>query len=464
MSRGLARDEVNAYELVGRVAGPGTPIAAMLEVADRCNERCLHCYQVQGQKGEMSTAELKRVIDELAELGVLFLTISGGEPTLRRDFLELVAYARELRFAVKVYTNGLRMTAALAQDLAALAVQSVEISVYSHRPEVHDEVTGVRGSFERTMEGIGYLVAAAVHTEIKAPLMKVNEAEYGELIALARRLGTSYRFDSAGMLPRENGDRAPEALSISRETQVRTSRDPDMGDLGPGRALPPTKPLTQRVCGACSGVHVEANGEVRPCTQLPVAVGDLRRQTVKEAFTSSTSDGVRDLTWGDVHGCRDCDLRSVCGRCHAKALAETGDALGPYEAACRYATAIYEAQSGRPVVLLPPVDAPRGTERGPYREVEPGIFRVIEDVITAADAALRSERPWVHRSGAPAGVPAAGQGGLVQIRRPPRGQGGGKAPRVDLVIAPGITPSSQRHPIAPAPPGARPPEGAKDLE
>ena len=64
----------------------GRPLRAMIEIADRCNEVCVHCYQEQGLKGEMTTEQLESVIDQLAELGVLILTISGGEATLRKDF------------------------------------------------------------------------------------------------------------------------------------------------------------------------------------------------------------------------------------------------------------------------------------------------------------------------------------------------------------------------------------------
>ena len=94
----------------------GKPLRAMLEVSDRCNEVCLHCYQVQGQKGEMTTAQVKSVMDELAQMGVLIITISGGEATLRHDFIELLEHARKLGFAVRLFTNGLTMTRALALE------------------------------------------------------------------------------------------------------------------------------------------------------------------------------------------------------------------------------------------------------------------------------------------------------------------------------------------------------------
>ena len=98
------KGKTSVAALVSKLAGEETPLSAMIEIADRCNEKCVHCYQVQGQKGEMTTEEIFGVLDELAEMGVLFLTISGGEATLRKDFLDIVAYARKKKFAVKLFT------------------------------------------------------------------------------------------------------------------------------------------------------------------------------------------------------------------------------------------------------------------------------------------------------------------------------------------------------------------------
>ena len=152
MSSVSARHKKSIASVLRQVsAGSNAPMSAMIEVADRCNETCVHCYQIQGKKGELETADWKRVMDELADLGVIILTISGGEATLRRDFLELVAYARKKRFAVKLFTNGLNMTPELARELGELAVQEVQISLYSTRAEVHDWVTRVPGSWQKTV-------------------------------------------------------------------------------------------------------------------------------------------------------------------------------------------------------------------------------------------------------------------------------------------------------------------------
>ncbi len=307
------RRKPSAAAVVAQLRGDShAPISAMIEIADRCNEVCVHCYQVQGQKGEIATSDWKKILDELAEMGVLFLTISGGEATLRKDFLEIVAYARHKRFAVKLFTNGLTMTAELAQQLADLAVQEVQISLYSHRPELHDWVTRVPGSWQKTLDGAKALIAAGVAVVLKSPLMSFNASDYREFIDLVSSLGADYSLDPM-VDPREDGDRSTERLRMDDHTYLRVMRDPRMSRQA--RRVPAKKPLERSVCGACSGnVHVEANGEIRPCTQLTVPVGNALQEGIRRAWEENEdARAIRALTWADLHGCRDCDLRAYCG-------------------------------------------------------------------------------------------------------------------------------------------------------
>ncbi|HEY8427844.1 MAG TPA: radical SAM protein [Sandaracinaceae bacterium] len=393
------------------------PLSAMIEIADRCNEVCVHCYQVQGRKGEISTSDWKRILDELASMGVLFLTISGGEATLRKDFLDIVAYARELKFAVKIYTNGITMTAELARALADLAVQEVQISLYSTRAEAHDWVTGVPGSWERTVAGVRHLVGAGVPVVLKSPLMSFNVDEVHAYAAFATELGADYSVDPT-LDPREDGDRTPESLAIGAAEYVRVMRDPTLTRV---RETVPEVPLTNSVCGACSGnVHIEANGEIRPCTLLGVPVGNALREGVKAAYEGNPEARmIRHLTWGDLHGCRDCDLRPYCGRCFATAKTQGGDALGPYEGACRRARLSYEVVHRVAPVIAPAPEIGRDGRLGPYRRERDGVFRCIEDRITAEDEERAARHSWIRDR--PREAPTAARAGeLVQLRRPGR--------------------------------------------
>lgn len=397
---------------------PHYPLAAMIEVADRCNEACVHCYQAHGEKGELTTEDWKRILDELADMGVFLLTISGGEATLRKDLFELIEHARARSFAVNLYTNGITITREVAARLARLGVMEVQISLYSHDPAVHDGVTRVPGSFERSVAAARHLRDHGVGVVLKSPVMSMNAHAVDEYVDFVRGLGVDFQLDPGFLEPMENGDAAPERYRMDDAHFVSVQRHPRLGK-NPSERPSFTRPLDKPVCGACSGqVHIEANGEMRPCTMLQVPVGHALHDGVGRAFATDP-DGldIRATTWGDLPGCRDCDLRHACSRCFAGARVEAGNALLPYATACRKARLNHEVVTGAAPELRP--GEREDTSIGPYRLVSPGVFEAVEIRWTDADRAREDRGGWIH-------PPET----LVQLRR--------RTKRAELLGASGI--------------------------
>src|ERR1035438_4153282 len=115
----------------------GLPLSVHLDITYRCNERCVHCYLDHDDHGEMTTAEIVDVLTQLADAGVFFLSLSGGEVLMRRDFFEIVERARQLLFNVKVKTNGVMIhekEAARLRHLLTCAAQYGAVTVRERFP------------------------------------------------------------------------------------------------------------------------------------------------------------------------------------------------------------------------------------------------------------------------------------------------------------------------------------------
>ncbi|HLB26999.1 MAG TPA: radical SAM protein [Dehalococcoidia bacterium] len=142
----------------------------------RCNLRCIHCYadsENQRYEGELSNAEARAMIDDLAQFGVPVLLFSGGEPLMRRDVLELAAYAGSLGIRPVISTNGTLITAGKAEEIVAAGVAYVGVSLDGVR-ETNDYFRGVQGAFELALRGIRNCVAAGQKVGLRLTLTRHN--------------------------------------------------------------------------------------------------------------------------------------------------------------------------------------------------------------------------------------------------------------------------------------------------
>ncbi len=174
----------NPYKQFLRKAGQDHRLMSVhWELTYRCNERCSHCYldvmnPNASAHGELTTEECFSVIDQISELGALNLTLSGGEIFVRRDWYEIASYAHAKRLMLRLFTNGIMIKPQIADKIAGLHPYSVEVSLYSTKPEVHDGITGIQHSWELSTRAIRLLRERGVRTMVKTPQMRENVAEF----------------------------------------------------------------------------------------------------------------------------------------------------------------------------------------------------------------------------------------------------------------------------------------------
>ena len=325
-------------EMSAKALKLGIPLSVQLDLTYRCNERCVHCYLDHEDHGEMTTSEIKDLLDQLAEAGVFFLTLSGGEILMRRDFFEIVEYARMRAFCVKLKTNAVLIREKEAKRLRDLDVESIQISIYSHRPEVHDAITKMPGSLRRSINAIRFLRSKGLHVTIANVLMLQNLQDYPGVRALGAELGVEVTIDPT-ITPKMDGDRSLLDLNIDQAALEHVFREEGMLENVGESCAPPVGPddevLNSLPCSAGhTACYVSPYGDVYPCVQFPLPSGNVRRDKFLDIWRYSPQlNEVRSITTRDLTGCSHCSNVSSCTRCPGLAYME-GNMRGPSTQDC----------------------------------------------------------------------------------------------------------------------------------
>ncbi|MDO8806172.1 MAG: radical SAM protein [Elusimicrobiota bacterium] len=331
------------------------PAAVTIELTRRCPLACLHCYlpETRGRAPaglELTTAQWKNILAQLAGAGALYLVYTGGEPLLRPDLAELCRHAKKLNFDVRVFSTGLGLTPGLAAEFKKAGVSAFELSFYG-KPALHDSVTGVKNSSKHTLAAARLLKAAGIKVKFKTPLMKKNLGQAGWLRKLAETEGFDISFDptitstndgNASALPlRLSGPQLSKAVKLLSAPLNPRSPIPDKHSLAAldPRLSTPDSPTLDFLCGAGRNVcAVGPEGGLYSCLQVPVKLGDLTRQSFSDIWKNSAwlkkwrSAGMRDLK-----GCASCADIDFCSRCPGLSLIEEGNLFAPNKPACEMA-------------------------------------------------------------------------------------------------------------------------------
>ncbi len=346
----------------------------------RCNLACEHCYLDAGgtplvdtgnfaDRSELGTEACFRVIDEIAAFAPECLTIlTGGEPLLRRDILEIVRRAADRGLWVVVGTNGVRITENVAQRLAEAGARGLSLSLDALDPDRHDRFRNVRGAWRNTVEGADILnrtglpfivqttagshnlgeldaIADFAHDRLAARVWNLyflvptgrgqfvsdmTPAQYDDVLAALYRIQRKY---TGRMLV--NAKCAPHYIKTVLEHNAEKDQSPLGGQKGPQdegafEGLPLVRTYSGGAGGCPAGTHymgIRPNGDLTPCPYLPVFAGNLRNSRLTDLWASSPLF-VEIRRRASLGGrCGACELNAHCGGCRARAYGMTGDLM-----------------------------------------------------------------------------------------------------------------------------------------
>jgi len=302
------------------------------------------------------------LLARLEALGTLHVTLTGGEPTLHADLEEILWEARRRDLVIKLATNGTRITQGLVQTLRAVNAGAVQVTLYSLRPEVHDSITGLAGSFELCRQAIGRLCEADVPVQVACPLTTANAQGVEALARWCARMGLPMRaqFVLTARADCDQGNLAGRLPLTTMLHLVRAMADASQDAPAPmglaygGTAAP--RSAGEPTCGAGVGlVCVSAQGSVHPCSALKgVFVGHVRDDSLGAIWGNSPAlERLRAITTASFPECADCDAAAHCHMCLARNHNESGgDLLAPSPYGCavaRVVTEVVRERAGRPL-------------------------------------------------------------------------------------------------------------------
>ncbi len=337
----------------------GTPYDFFVQwhLTERCNLKCRHCYQSEAVS-EMSYEEICRAIENVKDAFQSWVTeyememspsfhFTGGEPLLRKDLFAILDYVRGRGFSISLMSNGTLIDEDMARRIREAQIKDVQISL-DGLEATHNSLRGKR-SFQRSMKGIGNLVAQGVEANINLTVSRINVGQTRELVRLAEEVGVS-AIAFSRLVPTGRG-KSLSGEALTREEVayfygelrgyrdsskvVVTSRDPlaavaDMaGEVNPQVEMP---------IGGCAagifGVTITSDGTIMPCRRMDLPIGNIKEVSFRELWAGSP------VLWSlrrreDYHGgCESCRYWAVCRGCRAIALAYTRakgeeDYLGP---------------------------------------------------------------------------------------------------------------------------------------
>ena len=289
--------------------------AATWELTYDCNLRCVHCYNPHHEAGgQLGTDQWLDLLDQARELGLLRLGLTGGETGIYPGLWPILEKARRLNLAVDLLTNGqVFSTRSRAEELATLFPRSVQCSLYGATAEIHEAITGVQGSWHRTLRCLEHFAELGVPTVIKCPAMTTNYIQIPQVARLAANLGAYLQVD-VSITARNDGDAGPTRLRLAEDqlewlfAQLGLPLYQGVDRIDPlaNSKIDPESGL----CGAGSnGLHVQPDGTVVPCLSFQLPVGDVDCRICKESAFCSLCPGISLNDHGDFLRSNDNDCR-----------------------------------------------------------------------------------------------------------------------------------------------------------
>ncbi|TSC54034.1 MAG: Radical SAM domain protein [Parcubacteria group bacterium LiPW_30] len=306
-----------------------------IEIASKCNERCIHCYIPHDNKINVMEPDLfYDVLKQCKDMRVLHLTLSGGEPMLNKNFCDFLRKCKEYDFSVNVLSNLTLLDDEIIKEMKTNQLLGVQVSLYSMNSNVHDKITQTKGSFEKTKNAILKLIENDIPMQISCPIMKQNKNCYDDVKKWAKKhkinVGDDYVIIARYNHTTQNLSNRLSINEVKKVINDTNINDPKyMDEMEKEAEKKKNTTLEDFVCSVChSSICVADNGNVYPCAGWQDnIVGNVKEASLREIWDNSEKvQHLRGLRRQDFPKCIQCPDKEFCTMCMVRNANE--DPLG----------------------------------------------------------------------------------------------------------------------------------------
>lgn len=323
-----------------------TPLSGGIELMSKCNLQCIHCYEESCRwKENLSTDQIKHIIDQLVKMGTLSLFLTGGEAMLRNDFDDIYRYIREKGILVTVLTNGTTITEEKIKLFKEYPPLLLDISIYGASEETYQQVCRVKGAFHRFIKGLHLLKENNIPFTLKTVLMRENKHDLDAMRKIADDFDVGFKyFTNIRAMNDGNDEPISHMLSVA-EIMAIEEEDPmlrqyyDNLDSYQVKHLPTRR--DKKYCYLCNIAHngffIANDGMVYGCVRERLHGYDLTKGTFREAWENHFVDVYINKMANSDSKCWNCENIKYCEYCPAQFELDTGDPLVPSDSFCELA-------------------------------------------------------------------------------------------------------------------------------
>lgn len=339
-------------EIIGTIAANGFLSKLFLEMTYNCNLKCIHCFNEKNCENQIKFEDVRKSIDEAAELGTILITLSGGECTLNKDFIKIIEYIRKKKIAFEFFTNGQKLydDNELFEKVISLYPLEVVLSLYSMNPEIHDKITGITNSHKKTLYVIKKLRENNINVRINCFLTKYNAYEYKEVEKFAKENNTGLILDYKLI---DNPTKSNSDVRITKNQLLNILVDKesvlDIKNLKTKDTIDDFMNL-----GVCTAGYksllVNPNLDIYVCPVLKIPLGNIKSVSLKDIWTyKGTGINLKKIKSVKNKDLKQCFQEEYCKYCaYCPGVAHTaGFYLQPYKLFCENAKIQMEAAERR---------------------------------------------------------------------------------------------------------------------